>query len=220
MSVRPKSDVLRVRRQPTRGHYDRASVDAVLDDGLIAHVAFVETGQPFCIPMLYARAGDSLYIHGSVKSRLQRTLAQGVPACVTVTTVDGLVLARSAFEHSANYRSVMLLGAFAPVAEAERLVALEAFTNKLVPGRWDEVRTPNAKEFRATSVLAMPIDAASVKIRTGPPTDDDSPDAQLDVWAGVVPIVAAYGEPVPSPGQREGVMLDESVRRLTEMRER
>lgn len=216
MSDRPKSDVLRVRRQPTRGRYDRASVDAVLDDGLVAHVAFVDAGQPFCIPMLCARVGDSLYVHGSVKSRLQRALAEGVPACVTVTVVDGLVLARSAFEHSANYRSVMLLGAFAPVNEEERLVALEAFTNKLVPGRWDEVRAPNPKEFRATSVLAMPIDAASVKIRTGPPTDDDSPDAQLDVWAGVVPIVSAYGEPVPSPGLREGVMLDESVRRLTE----
>lgn len=216
MSTRPPSDVLRVRRQPTRGRYDRASVDAVLDDGLVAHVAFVEAGQPFCIPMLYARAGDSLYIHGSVKSRLQRTLAEGIPACVTVTAVDGLVLARSAFEHSANYRAVMLFGSFAPVGEAERLAAFEAFTNKLVPGRWDEVRAPNRKELKATTILAMAIDAASVKIRTGPPTDDDSPDAELDVWAGVVPIVTAYEEPVPSPGLRHEVPLDESVRQLTE----
>ena len=215
MSGRPQSDVLRVRRQPTRGRYDRASVDTVLDDGLVAHVAFVEAGQPFCIPMLYARFADSLYIHGSAKSRVLRTLAEGVPACVTVTAVDGLVLARSAFEHSANYRSVMVLGAFAPVADDERLVALEAFTNKLVAGRWEEVRAPNAKELRATSVLALPIDAASVKIRTGPPTDDDSPDAQLDVWAGVVPIVSAYGEPQSSPGLRDGVPLAPSVRRLT-----
>jgi nitroimidazol reductase NimA-like FMN-containing flavoprotein (pyridoxamine 5'-phosphate oxidase superfamily) len=215
MSARPQSDVLRVRRQPTRGRYDRASVDAVLDDGLVAHVAFVEAGQPFCIPMLYARVDDSLCIHGSAKSRLLRTLAEGVPACVTVTAVDGLVLARSAFEHSANYRSVMVLGAFAPVVEAERLVALEAFTDKLVAGRWDEVRAPNAKELRATSVLALPIYAASVKVRTGPPTDDDSPDAQLDVWAGVVPIVNTYGEPEASPGLRDGVPLAQSVRRLT-----
>ena len=203
-----------MRRQPTRGRYDRAAVDAALDDGLVAHVAFVEAGQPFCIPMLYARVSDSLYIHGSAKSRALRTLAESVPACVTVTAVDGLVLARSAFEHSANYRSVMLLGAFAPVAESERLAALEAFTDKLVPGRWGEVRAPNAKELRATSILALPIDAASVKIRTGPPSDDDSPDAELDVWAGVVPIVAAYGEPEPSPGLRPGVPLGQSVEQL------
>jgi len=215
MSTRPP-DAVRVRRQPTRGHYDRASVDAALDGGgLLAHVAFVEARQPFCIPMLYARVADRLYIHGSAKSRALRTLGEGAPACVTVTAVDALVLARSAFEHSANYRSVMLLGAFEPVTEAERLPALEAFTDKLVPGRWREVRAPNAKELRATSILALAIDAASVKIRRGPPSDDDSPDAALDVWAGVVPIVTAYGEPEPSPGLREGVKLDESVRRLS-----
>lgn len=215
MSARPQSDAVRVRRQPTRGRYDRANVDAVLDGGLVAHVAFVDGAQPFCIPMLYARVSDNLYIHGSVKSRALRTLAGGIPACVTVTAVDGIVLARSAFEHSANYRSVMLLGTFAPVADAERVAAFEAFTNRLVAGRWREVRAPNEKELRATSILALAIDAASVKIRTGPPTDDDSPDAELDVWAGVVPIVTAYGEPEPSPKLRPGIPLDESVRQLT-----
>jgi len=204
-----------VRRQPTRGHYDRETLDTVLDAGLVAHVAFVEGGQPFCIPMLYARVGDDVYVHGSSASRALRTLAEGAAACVTVTLVDGLVLARSAFEHSANYRSAVLLGAFAPVADAERRAAFEALTNKLVPGRWQEVREPNEKELRATSILALPIGEASVKIRSGPPSDDDSPDAELGVWAGVVPIVTAYGKPEPSPGLRDGVALDESVRRLT-----
>ena len=203
-----------MRRQPTRGHYDRETLDTVLDAGLVAHVAFVEGAQPFCIPMLYARVGDCLYIHGSSASRALRTLAEGAPACVTVTLVDGLVLARSAFEHSANYRSAVVLGKFTPVAEIERSAAFEALTNKLVPGRWQEVREPNAKELRATSILALPIGEASVKIRRGPPSDDDSPDAELDVWAGVVPIVTAYGKPEPSPGLRDGIALDESVRRL------
>jgi nitroimidazol reductase NimA-like FMN-containing flavoprotein (pyridoxamine 5'-phosphate oxidase superfamily) len=214
LGTRPQSDVVRVRRQPDRGHYDRASVDAALDDGLVAHVAFVEAGQPFCVPMMYARVGDNVLVHGATSSRTLRTLATGVPACVTVTAVHGLVLARSAFEHSANYRAVMLLGSFAPVADADRVAAFEALTNKLVPGRWNEVRAPNRKELRATSILAIAIDAASVKIRTGPPSDDDSADAQLDAWAGVVPIVIAYGEPVPSPGLRSTIPLDESVRHL------
>jgi nitroimidazol reductase NimA-like FMN-containing flavoprotein (pyridoxamine 5'-phosphate oxidase superfamily) len=214
MSARPQSDRVRVRRQPTRGSYDRAAVDAVLDRGLVAHVAFVDAGQPFCVPMLYARVSDCLYVHGAGSSRITHRLAEGVPACVTITGIDGLVLARSAFEHSANYRSVMLLGAFAAVTGAQRLAALEAFTNKLVPGRWREVRSPNRKELKATSVLAMPIREASVKSRSGPPTDDGSPDAQLDVWAGVVPILTRFGEPEPSPGLRRTIRLARSVERL------
>ena len=211
---------MRVRRQPDRGRYDRATVDAALDDGLVAHVAFVDAGQPFCVPMMYARVDESVLVHGATSSRTLRTLATGVPACVTVTAVHGLVLARSAFEHSANYRAVMLLGSFAPVADANRVAAFEALTNKLVPGRWDEVRAPNPKELRATSILAMPIGAASVKIRTGPPSDDDSPDAELDAWAGVVPVVTGYGEPEPSPGLRGAITLDESVRNLIAKRQR
>jgi uncharacterized protein len=185
---------IRVRRQPARGRYDRASVEAVLDRALFGHVAFV---------------------HGSSASRALRTLASGVPACVTVTRLDGLVLARSVFEHSANYESAVVLGRFERIEnDAERLAAFEAFTEKLVPGRWAEVRPPNRKELKATAILAMPIEEASVKARSGPPTDDDTPDAAADVWAGEVPVVTTFGAPVASPGLREGIAVSQSVRSL------
>jgi nitroimidazol reductase NimA-like FMN-containing flavoprotein (pyridoxamine 5'-phosphate oxidase superfamily) len=206
-----------VRRQPSRGRYDRAAIDAVLDKGIVAHLAFVDGEQPYCIPMLYARIGDHVYIHGSTASRLIRTLASGARACLTSTALNGLVLARSVFEHSANYESVALFGTLREVTEPdERLAAFEAFTNKLLPGRWDEARHPNRKELKATRILALAIDAASAKLRSGPPTDDDSEDASLDVWAGELPIVTTFGEPVPSPGLRAGIALPESVRRLTD----
>ncbi len=204
-----------MRRGPKKGRYDRASIDDVLDRGLLAHLAFADGDDAFCIPMLYARVGDRIYIHGSTKSRTVRALADGAPACVTVTIVNGLVLARSAFEHSANYDSAMVFGTFALVEDAdERMRAFEAFTEKLLPGRWDEVRQPNATELRATEILSMEIDLASAKLRSGPPDDDDSPDAELDTWAGVVPIVKSYGLPEPSPGLRPGIEVSESVRRL------
>ncbi len=206
---------VRVRRGPKKGRYDRASIDAVLDRGLLAHVAFVDGDDPICIPMLYARAGDLIYIHGSTASRAVRTLAAGAPACVTVTIVDALVLARSAFEHSANYDSVMAFGRFAPVeGDAEQVRAFEAFTEKLLPGRWGEVRQPSAKELKATEILALEIGDASVKMRTGPPDDDDSVDAELETWAGIVPIVRSYGAPEASPGLRPGIPLSPSVRHL------
>ena len=206
---------IKVRRGPKKGRYDRATIDSVLDGGLLAHVAFVDDGEPVCIPMLYARIGDRVYIHGSTKSRMIRALAAGAPACVTVTVVHGLVLARSAFEHSANYGSAIAFGTFTLVEDPEeRMRAFEAFTEKLLPGRWDEVRQPNAKELKATEILAMEIDEASAKLRTGPPDDDDSPDAELDTWAGVVPIVRSFGAPDSSPGLRPGIELSESVRRL------
>jgi len=206
---------IKVRRGPKKGRYDRASVDAVLDSGLLAHVAFADDGEPVCIPMLYARIDDRIYIHGSTASRMIRLLAGGAPACVTVTVVHGLVLARSAFEHSANYDSVVAFGTFTPVQdEAERLRAFEAFTEKLLPGRWEEVRQPNAKELKATDILAMEIGDASVKTRSGPPDDDDSVDAERGTWAGVVPIVSSYGTPAASPGLRPGIQLSESVRKL------
>ena len=146
-----------VRRQPRRGLYDRESIGAVLDAGLVGHVAFVDSGQPYCIPMLYARIDDSLYVHGSRASRTIRTLAAGAPACVTVTLIDGLVLARSAFEHSANYRSVVLLGVFRLVDQDRRkLEAFQAFTNKVIPGRWKEVRAPNARELKSAAILELP----------------------------------------------------------------
>ncbi len=214
MAAEP-SERVKVRRGPQKGRYDRATIDAVLDRGLLCHVAFSADGDVYCIPMLYARVGDNVYIHGSVRSRAMRTLADGASACLTVTIVDGLVLARSAFEHSTNYESVMLFGRFTNVAEpAERLVALEAFTEKLLPGRWSEVRGPSARELKATEILALPIEEASAKRRARPPDDDESPDAAIETWAGVIPLVTTYGTPVASPGLRPGIRLSASVRRL------
>jgi nitroimidazol reductase NimA-like FMN-containing flavoprotein (pyridoxamine 5'-phosphate oxidase superfamily) len=209
------SERVRVRRQPKKARYDRNSIHGVLDRGLFCHLAFVHDGHPFCIPTLHARVDDEVLVHGSSASRTLRTLAAGAEACLTVTVMRGLVLARSAFEHSANYDSVVLLGRFRLVEdEDERLAGFAAFTNKLIPGRWDEVRQPSRKELKATTILAMGIQEASVKTRSGPPDDDDSPDAAIDTWAGVVPIVTAFGEPEPSPGLRSGIGLTPSVRRL------
>jgi nitroimidazol reductase NimA-like FMN-containing flavoprotein (pyridoxamine 5'-phosphate oxidase superfamily) len=207
---------VRVRRQPSRGRYERADIDSVLDRGFFAHVAFVDDGQPYCIPMLHARAGDQLYVHGSSASRAMRALAAGAETCVTVTLLHGLVLARSVFEHSANYESAILLGRFRLLeAEAERLGAMEAFTDKLLPGRWSEVRPPDRKELKATMICAMDISEASVKARSGPPSDDDTPDAaQIDAWAGVVPIHTSFGIPQASPGLRPGIPMSASVERL------
>jgi nitroimidazol reductase NimA-like FMN-containing flavoprotein (pyridoxamine 5'-phosphate oxidase superfamily) len=213
------SERVRVRRQPKKARYDRATVEAVLDRGLYCHVAFVHDGHPFCIPTLHARVGDDVVIHGSSASRTLRTLADGADACLTVTLMRGLVLARSAFEHSANYDSAVVVGRFRLVEDEDaRVAAFAAFTNKLVPGRWDEVRRPSRKELKATMILAMSIDEASVKTRSGPPDDDDTPDADLDTWAGVVPIVTAFGQPEPSPGLRPGIGLTPSVRRLRNSR--
>lgn len=204
-----------MRRAPKRGKYDRSSIDAVLDAGLFAHVSFVDGEGPFCIPMLHARVGGRVYIHGSTASRAMRTLAEGVPACLTVTNLKALVLARSAFEHSANYDSVLVLGAFERIDdEDERLRAFEAFTEKLLPGRWDEVRQPNAKELKATSILAMTITEASVKARSGPPDDDDSDDASLEIWAGILPIATSFETPIPSPGLRAGIPVSASAAKL------
>ena len=206
-----------VRRQPSRGRYDLATINSVLDAGYVAHVAFVQDDQPFCIPMLYARIEAAVYIHGSSASRAIRLLATGVPACLTVTILDGLVLARSAFEHSANYRSAVLFGAFGRVdRDDECLAAFAAFTNKVIPGRWAEVREPNRQELKASQILALPIAEASVKVRSGPPTDDDSPDAERDVWAGVLPLHTVYGPPEAAPSLRSGIPLSERVKRLIE----
>jgi nitroimidazol reductase NimA-like FMN-containing flavoprotein (pyridoxamine 5'-phosphate oxidase superfamily) len=203
--ARPTERV-RVRRNPKKGHYDREKIEAILDRSLFGHVAFVDDGHPVCIPMLYARIGSRLYVHGSRASRAMKLLAGGDPACVSVTVLDGLVLARSAFEHSANYESVVAFGRFHEITgEEERLAALEAFTERLLPGRWNNVRRPNAQELKATTVLALEIDEASAKVRSGPPDDDDSPDARLDVWAGEIPVHHVFGSPVPSPGLRPDV---------------
>lgn len=200
----------RVRRINERGRYDRETVDAILDAGLIAHLGFVDDGQPFVIPTLHARIDDHLYVHGSSASRTLRHLAEGIPACVTVTLVDGIVLARSVFEHSMNYRSVVVLGTATAVEGAdEKNEALKAFTEKLLPGRWGDARVPTATELKATSVLRLRLDEASAKVRTGGPGDGDSPDAKLDVWAGHIPLAVAALEPVPDPALRDGIELPE-----------
>lgn len=187
----------------------------MLDSTLVAHVAYLENGQPFCVPMLHARIGDRVLIHGSTASRTVRTLGAGARACVTVTAIDGLVLARSIYHHSANYRSAMLLGSFEVVSDpAGKLAALEAFANKLVSGRWDEVRRPNRQELKAVTVLAMPIDEASAKVRTGPPSDGESPDAENGAWAGVVPLATGFGPPEPAPELSDDIPVPHSVRAL------
>jgi hypothetical protein len=209
MARRPQpapSPRIRVRRLPERAGYDRSTIDAVLDAGLVAHLGFVHDGQPFVIPTLHARIGDHVYIHGSAASRTLRALGTGAAACLTVTLLDGIVFARSVFEHSMNYRSVVVLGTATPVTEPdEKLSALEAFAEKLLPGRWSEARAPTPKELKATSVLRMPLDEASAKIRTGGPTDGDTPDAELDVWAGYLPLVVKALAPVPDPTLRPGI---------------
>jgi uncharacterized protein len=204
----------RVRRAPKRADYDRATVEAILDDGLVCHLAFVHDGHPFCIPTLHARVGDVVYVHGSAASRMVRTLASGPPACLTVTHVDGIVLARSAFHHSMNYRSAVVLGPLRAVEDAEeRLRALEAFTEQLLPGRWDEVRPPNRKELKATTVLAMDLREASAKVRTGGPVDDEE-DYALGVWAGVVPLRVRPGALEPDPRNLPGVEPSAAVTAL------
>jgi uncharacterized protein len=165
------------------------------------------------IPTLHARVGDRLYVHGSAASRTLRSLSDGVAACATVTLVDGIVLARSVFEHSMNYRSVVVLGVATPVSDAdEKNEALEAFTNKLLPGRFADSRPPTRKELKATSILSLPLDEASAKVRTGGPDDGDTPDAELDVWAGHIPLVVHPLAPVPSPDLRAGIPVPHYAR--------
>ena len=189
----------RLKRLPKRGVYEREGVYQILDEAFICHVGFVVEGQPFVIPTGYARAGDTLYIHGSQASRMLRALKGGLDVCVTVTLLDGMVMARSAFHHSMNYRSVVVFGkAVAVEASTEKLDALRALTEHLAPGRWDEVRQPTEGEMRATLVLALPLAEASAKVRTGPPLDDEE-DYALPVWAGVVPLRVSAGEPIPDP---------------------
>lgn len=186
----------RLKRLPKRGHFDRETIYAILDAAFICHVGFVVDGQPYVIPTGFARIDDDLYIHGSSASRMLRNLAGGIDVCVTVTLIDGLVLARSAFHHSMNYRSVVILGKAEMVTETdEKNKALEAFTNHVVPGRWADVRRPTELELKATTVLRLPITEASAKIRTGDPVDDEK-DYAMNVWAGVLPLTLGTGIPI------------------------
>ena len=194
-----------LKRLPQRGSYDRELVYRILDEGWVCHVGFAVDGQPFVIPTAYGRVGDKLYIHGSAASRTLRSLIGGIPVCVTVTLVDGLVLARSAFHHSINYRSVVILGAATMVEAAEeKMTALRAFTEHVIPGRWDDVREPNEQELKGTSVLALPLVEVSAKVRTGPPKDDEE-DMSIPVWAGELPLRITAGAPVDDPQLSAGV---------------
>jgi hypothetical protein len=200
-----------LRRLPARGVFDRAAVNAILDEALVCHVGFAVEGQPFVVPTTYARLDDRLAVHGSSASRMLRTLAGGVPACVTVTLLDGLVLARSAFHHSMNYRSVVVLGTAVEVTDpAAKEAALDAIVEHVMRGRTADVRRPTPLELKATTVLSLPIDEASAKIRSGPPVDDEE-DYALPCWAGVLPLALVPGTPVPDPGLRAGTPVPANV---------
>jgi nitroimidazol reductase NimA-like FMN-containing flavoprotein (pyridoxamine 5'-phosphate oxidase superfamily) len=194
-----------------RALYDRETIAAILDEGLVCHVGFVVEGQPYVIPTIYARRGERLYLHGSAVSRMLRTLAGGVPVCVTVTLLDGLVLARSVFNHSMNYRSVVVLGTATVVEGNEKIVALETIAEHVAPGRWDEARGPSASELKQTLVLSLPLDEASAKVRTGPP-EDEKEDYSLPYWAGVLPLALTAASPVDDPRLPPGIAPPPSVR--------
>jgi len=205
-SAAAPSERVRVRRKRERGSYDRAAIDAILDEGLIAHLGIVdEAGQPFVIPTLHARKGDVVYCHGSSASRTLRALVSGAPTCLTVSLIDGLVLARAAMHHSANYRSAMVIGQATLVDDPqEKLAALEAVVEHIVPGRWADVRAPTENELKATSVLALAIDEASAKTRSGGPMDDEE-DYALPAWAGVIPLLTGAGKPEPDARLKAGI---------------
>lgn len=208
---RPASDRVQVRRLPKRASYDPSVLHAILDEALVCHVGFSLDGQPYVIPTIYARVGDALYVHGSAASRMLRTLGEGVPVCVTVTLVDGLVLARSAFHHSMNYRSAVVLGRAEEVTDgAEKGMALRAIVEHVVPGRSAEVRAPNEKEMKVTTVLRLPLSEASAKVRTGPPLDDEE-DYAIPCWAGELPLRLLPLAPIADPRVPEGLLPSAAV---------
>ena len=182
------SERTRVVREANRAVYDRGAIYKILDEGFVCHVGFSVDGQPYVIPTMFARVGDALYFHGSAASRMLRGAASGLPVCITVTLLDGLILARSVFNHSMNYRSVVALGTATFISDpTEKLAALQAFTEKLIPGRWQDARQPNEQELKATSILKLPLTEVSAKVRTGD-VEDDAADYALPVWAGVIPL--------------------------------
>jgi len=190
-----------VRRLPKRASYDQALVYSILDEGLVCHVGFIHEGQPVVIPTAYGRVDDLLYLHGSPASRMLRQLKQGIKVCITVTLIDGLVLARSAFHHSLNYRSVVIFGTASQVeSPAEKEAALKAFTDHVIPGRWDGLRPIHPQEIAGTLVLALPLEEVSAKLRSGPPVDEEA-DQAWPVWAGVLPLVHQPQAPIPDPKQ-------------------
>jgi uncharacterized protein len=207
----PPSQRTRVRRMPARADYDRGAIDAILDEGMVAHVGFAVEGQPYVIPTLHARLEDRVYVHGSSASRMVRALTAGVPMCLTVTLLDGLVLARSAPHHSVNYRSAVVFGEAEAIDNPpEKMAAMEAFTERLIPGRWEQIRPPTAKELKAIGVLSLPLNEASAKVRTGPPLDEEE-DYALDTWAGVIPLATFAGTPVADTRLDERIALPATV---------
>jgi nitroimidazol reductase NimA-like FMN-containing flavoprotein (pyridoxamine 5'-phosphate oxidase superfamily) len=205
MTTFPQTSRTNLKRLPKRGHFDRDTVYAILDEGFICHIGFVVDGQPFVIPTGYARVDDNLFVHGSQASRMLRTLANGVDACVAVTLVDGLVLARSAFHHSINYRSVVVFGRATLVEDRkEKDAALFAFSEQVIRGRWNDVRKPTESELKQTTVLRMELTEASAKVRTGPPIDDEE-DYSMSTWAGVIPLRLVAGEPIADPRLPAGI---------------
>ena len=207
MEVFDKTDLNRVRRLPARGQYDRATIDAIVDEALICHVAFAVDGQPFVIPTIHARMADEIVLHGAPASRLLKHIVAGNPVAIVVTLVDGLVLARSVFHSSMNYRSAVLFGRGRLVAdEAEKLAALQAISEHLAQGRWGDARQPMQSELDATTVVAIAIDSASAKVRTGPPGDDEA-DYALPIWAGVLPFQLQPQTPVPDPRLADDIAI-------------
>ena len=202
----------RVVREPQRAVYDRETVYRILDEGFICHVGFVADGQPFVIPTSYGRKDRNLYIHGSAASRMLRNIKEDVPVCVTVTLLDGLVLARSVFNHSMNYRSVVILGKATLVEDREeKLAALRVLSEHILPGRWDDARQPNDQELKATSVLRLPIEEFSAKVRTGPPIDDEE-DYAFPTWAGVIPLEMRVADPISDPRLEAARSVPEYIR--------
>lgn len=195
-----------LKRLPKRANYEQDTVYQILDEGLVCHVGFVVDNQPYVIPTAYGRVEDKLYIHGSPASRMLRTLQAGIQVCVTVTLLDGLVLARSAFHHSMNYRSVVVFGTASVVSDPEdKLKALHAFTEHIVPGRWEEIRQPSRNELAGTLVLSLPLVEASAKVRIGPPVDDEA-DYELPVWAGEIPLRLVADVPINDPRLQPGTV--------------
>ena len=213
---RPKTEQLKtnrtkVTRAPKRGHYDFGTIARILDEGLVCQVGFVVEGRPFVIPTAYGRVANKVYIHGASASRMLKSLITGIDVCLTVTLLDGLVLARSAYHHSMNYRSVVLFGRAQQVTDAdEKMEALKAFTEHVMKGRWDAVRSPNSEELVATCVLALPIVEASAKIRTGPPIDAEA-DYSLPVWAGVLPLKTSTDTPIADPKLMANLAIPNNV---------
>ena len=208
-----KNDRNTVKRVPKRGHYDKKTVYEVLDAGFVCQVAFVINDQPFIIPTIYGRDENTLFLHGSVKSRMMKSLGKGIPVCINVTFTDGIVLARSAFHHSLNYRSVTVFGTAKTVPHEQKNKALKVISDQILRGRWEEARPPSQKELEVTSLLAVDIEDAAAKIRTGPPADDKA-DLELPIWGGVVPFTTLVGIPLADNYTPEDMDLPDSIKNI------